>query len=402
MGKIRVLTRARRVPHAAQCRRPTRRSRAHRPARRVGAASAPRRRWVAGARRRCASRRRRSSERSRRSRRLAACARSRRSWSRRRRPQCAASVRACGMLRMWWPSAADNQHNGTDNRYNSSDNRNNGTGYRNNGTDNRHNGTDYRYNGAVIANNGTDNREHRCRSSILRDRSPPNSALLVGLRVPCLTAARARVRTSQPVRPSAPQPPNQPTPTPARKTVGVRPERARQTNHVGRANAWVGHVGFRACPSAAADRACGRVALARGRGGAGPRQGWHWPAAGVALARSRGGTGPRAAERGPRRTHGVACVAARGAVRASTGGAKWEWAKWEWGKWDTMLSGNRMQRVAQSGLPPAARSLRPPHASAARNRMQRYTKEGARAKWEWAKWEWAKWDPMLSGNRMQR
>jgi hypothetical protein len=127
---------------------------------RVGAA---RRIRVAGARRRCASRRRSSSERSRRPHRRAACACSRRSWSRRRRPPCAAPARARGMLRMWWPTAADSRHNGTDNR--------------NNGTD-RYNGTDYRFSGALIANNGTDNREHRCRSSILRDRSPPNSARL--------------------------------------------------------------------------------------------------------------------------------------------------------------------------------------------------------------------------------
>jgi hypothetical protein len=37
----------------------------------------------------------------------------------------------------------------------------------------------------------------------------------------------------------------------------------------------------------------GGAALARGRGGTGPRYGWHWPAVGVALARGRGGTRPR-------------------------------------------------------------------------------------------------------------
>ncbi len=285
--------------------RPTRRHR-------IGAA----RRRVAGARRRCASRRRSSSERSRRSHRRAACARSRRSWSRRRRPPCAAPARACGMLRMWWPTAADNRHNGTDNRnngtdnrYNGTDNRNNGTDNRNNGTDNRNNGTDNRnngtdnryngtdnrnngtdnrYNGAVIANNSTDYREHRPRSSILRDRSPPNSAPLVGRLA--LTRASpdscARPRAYTPARPNAPPPPNQPTNANSCTQSRGSAARARAANKPCRPSArWVGHVGFRACPSA-----CGGPGLRRG--GTGPRQGWHWPACGMALARGMGGTGP--------------------------------------------------------------------------------------------------------------
>jgi hypothetical protein len=39
------------------------------------------------------------------------------------------------------------------------------------------------------------------------------------------------------------------------------------------------------------------LALACGRDGTGPRQGWHWPAAGMALARSGDGTGPQRALR---------------------------------------------------------------------------------------------------------